>query len=255
MKAILFCGGAGSGKNTAAQIVESLIPGTRSIALADPMKEFAHEIFGFSREALWGPSERRTERVTINPETTARFFHSAPRFLAQWFGASVGLNPHNGAGIQDSFKINAWWQKASEWFDFLPPDPTAREVLQKLGTELGRGLDHDLWIKIALAKIFDRGRFGPMCVTDGRFVNEVRAFSDATTYARGDRFYTVLLINPETVAHDPHPSENGLNTLVPADFTASITNYKPAGTDVLRMKIVDLLDTWGWIDATKAGKP
>ena len=55
-----ICGRAGSGKSTAARhLVEAF--GFVELALADPLKRFCHEVFGFSDEQLWGPSEKRNE--------------------------------------------------------------------------------------------------------------------------------------------------------------------------------------------------
>jgi len=50
-----------SGKGTAAKIFEQR--GLKPYAFADPIKEIVHDIFGISREVLWGPSENRTREV------------------------------------------------------------------------------------------------------------------------------------------------------------------------------------------------
>lgn len=56
-----IAGPAGSGKDTVAKMFVELKPDARIVALADPMKRFCLEVFGWEPERLWGPSERRAE--------------------------------------------------------------------------------------------------------------------------------------------------------------------------------------------------
>lgn len=57
MKIIGITGAAGSGKDTAASFFERR--GYQKISLADPMKRFCRELFGFTDEELWGASKHR----------------------------------------------------------------------------------------------------------------------------------------------------------------------------------------------------
>jgi len=50
-----------TGKDTAADVLKDL--GCITFSFADPLKLCAQELFGFSRESLWGPSELRTSEV------------------------------------------------------------------------------------------------------------------------------------------------------------------------------------------------
>lgn len=56
-----IAGPAGSGKDTVARMVIELVPAARLVALADPMKDFCREVFGWDEGRLRGPSERRAE--------------------------------------------------------------------------------------------------------------------------------------------------------------------------------------------------
>lgn len=58
---IALLGNAGSGKDAAAERIALALPEgyTAKIALADPLKRFCKEVFDFSDEQLYGPSELR----------------------------------------------------------------------------------------------------------------------------------------------------------------------------------------------------
>lgn len=58
MKVLGFVGLAGSGKDTAADILVQKRNYVK-VALADPLKRFCREVYDFSEEQLWGPSSAR----------------------------------------------------------------------------------------------------------------------------------------------------------------------------------------------------
>lgn len=113
-------GKAGSGKDTVAAYLRNEY-GYANMAFADPMKVFCQEIFDWSFDQLWGPSE---EREKIDPK---------------W-----GFSP--------------------------------RKALQLLGTEWGRALDEDMWVKIGLGRALEKIKDGypGVVITDCRFGNELR---------------------------------------------------------------------------------
>lgn len=97
--------------------------------------------------------------------------------------------------------------------------PKGREILQYIGTELGRNLvDEDIWIKRLLAKIDSNDN---VLVTDVRFPNEVEALQKAgfnIVRIEADRIQRKKrgkLINQD------HPSETALNDYF---FTTTIFN-------------------------------
>jgi hypothetical protein len=71
MNIIGISGLARSGKDTFANL---LLESTRGIkiALADPIKRFIAELWGFSDDALWGPSENRSKEDPRYPGLTPR---------------------------------------------------------------------------------------------------------------------------------------------------------------------------------------
>lgn len=72
---------AGAGKDTAAEALTERC-GFVKIAFADPMKRFAMEMWNFTEEQLWGPSERRN---AVDPR-----YGFSPRHVLQVLGTEVG---------------------------------------------------------------------------------------------------------------------------------------------------------------------
>lgn len=121
-----LCGKAGSGKDTVADILVRDL-GFVKIAFADPLKRVCKDIFDFSDEQLWGPSEKRNE----------------PDFRYCRKPHQQGYDPVDGRPTT----IDA---------QYLTP----RYALQQLGTEWGRDCYPDIWIDYAMrvAKSIMAGR-------------------------------------------------------------------------------------------------
>lgn len=111
------CGRAGSGKDTIADILVRN-HGFVKVAFADPLKRVCRDIFDFSYEQLWGPSERRNEQDTRYLRKRGRIFSEA----------------------------------VNDFESFSPRDEylTPRFALQQLGTEWGRNCYSDIWVEYAL---------------------------------------------------------------------------------------------------------
>jgi hypothetical protein len=125
MNIIGILGEAGSGKDTAAEILVR-DHGFVKVALADPLKRICKEVFDFTDDQLWGPSESR------NAEDK--------RYLRMPAG-NLGRT------------IMTW--NSEETYDTIPSPPediflTPRHALQQLGTEWGRSCHADVWVKYAL---------------------------------------------------------------------------------------------------------
>jgi len=105
-------GQAGAGKDTTADLLVKDY-GFVKVALADPMKRICRDVFAFSDEQLWGPSDKR----------------NAPdeRYPRGYFTGIAGPVPAIDLG-------------------FLTP----RYALQTLGTEWGRNCYPDVWVEYAL---------------------------------------------------------------------------------------------------------
>jgi hypothetical protein len=165
-----LAGPAGAGKDAVAEILVRE-HGFARIALADVMKRFARDVFGFSDEQLWGPSEARNAFDKRFPRE-----HRAERVMGRCAccGADLDLE-----GDQPCFL-------------------TPRYALQQLGTEWGRDCFENVWVDYMIRtarELLGRERktenywpqrgivhmdsmwLGPcgVVVSDVRFANEARA--------------------------------------------------------------------------------
>jgi hypothetical protein len=120
MKLIGLSGLAGSGKDTIADfLVEEY--GFVKISLSDVLKRVVRDVYGFTDNQLWGPSEARNE-----PD------RRYPRKCKQcWGGGSVQLG--NGGYENPTEDCPSCDGKGTVYL-------TARHALQTLGTEWGRNL-------------------------------------------------------------------------------------------------------------------
>lgn len=115
-----LCGAAGSGKDTVADFMVKN-HGFVKIAFADPLKRICKEVFDFSDEQLWGPSEMRNAPDDRYP----RGFIDAGHMLTE--------------------------EALKEFPDGkVPQYLTPRYALQQLGTEWGRGCYENVWIGYAM---------------------------------------------------------------------------------------------------------
>jgi hypothetical protein len=131
---------SGSGKDT---IADYLVKNHEfiKIAFADKVKEVAKDLFGFSDEQLWGPSEKRNE-----PDE---------RYV-------------------QCYVIDSYHQDQA-----FPKYLTPRYVLQRLGTEFGRDCYPNLWLDIAIKKAFGAMEQGKnVVISDVRFPNEVNGLKE-----------------------------------------------------------------------------
>lgn len=158
-------GRAGAGKDTVADFLVKDHNFVK-VALADPLKRICRDVFAFTDEQLWGPSEKRNA-----PDER---YHR---------GYGAGQNEF-GDQVESPFL-------------------TPRHALQQLGTEWGRNCYPNVWVDYALrvakaimdpdwdclytAKegLFDRqrrtdqGPYSGVVISDVRFKNEVDAITKA----------------------------------------------------------------------------
>jgi len=190
---LILVGQAGSGKDTVADFLVKDY-GAIKLSLADPMKRFAQKIFLFSNDQLWGPSESRNAIHEPSLQNSTAFWQeSYDRFLNHRHDFLDEMN-------LDGPKRN----KLTDWFYLVRrlavPKTFINEVvglsprvaLQTLGTEFGRAVDKNLWIRFALRAAADlleggygyyreRGIFdfegilppSMVIISDGRFRNEL----------------------------------------------------------------------------------
>lgn len=235
MRLLLLCGGAGVGKDTAGQILHERM-GAEVLALADPLKEFAEDFFGFERWRLWGPSNGRS--LPDERFETRGAWNRAEDLVAGTKGIEwvTGL-----AGMAQQVDPTVAHVALCRWFYQLREEHegsrmSARVLLQTLGTEFGRAtFGPDIWAEAGILRglvaVEHDGR--PFAViTDGRFANEV-----ARVKARDG--VAIRLVDPEaTPTTDGHASEHGLDGLLPGVFDATIENPKSEGVEEFERRLL-----------------
>lgn len=205
---IMIAGAAGTGKDTVAKMIRWRRSDAHRWALAEPIKQFAQKVFGFSERQLYGPSADREEP---DPAFTAWRWPSNEtwRWAAQNYSQErILFATHMSVWTNVPFteilrSLDEWWRSIVTRQEPLTP----RVVLQTLGSDCGRNLDPFVWIRALehRAALSD----APLAlVTDGRFDNEFE-------YAR-QRNWALWHVERATVTSDPdaHPSERDMFSAV-----------------------------------------
>lgn len=176
---ILLVGRGRSGKDTAGEAIARALDGV-CVALADPIKRFFmnRKTFSLTPAQLWGDQKE-------TPITLER--RGGPQVYAQ--DCAFALSEAVGA-----WKTPAELNKFpfAQWLASLPSTTTPRHLMQTFGTECVRHVDPDFWVGYAhrvsmrlLCTSDEYGRetglvpnaghkpYNCVCLTDGRFRNEV----------------------------------------------------------------------------------
>lgn len=205
-----ICGQSGSGKDRVADHLCANYEFVK-VSFADPLKRICQDVFEFSDEQLWGPSEKRNE-----PDK--RYLRTTP-------GGEYVINPGQG---------------------YLTP----RYALQTLGTEWGRNCYSNVWVDYAI-RVYKRLQEGGwaydqkrglysvsylmdrkqnpdammwpktnVVTSDVRFKNEIDNLKKA-----GGRVFKIIRPGYEgKVGIEGHASEEEQKTIPDKEFNASIIN-------------------------------
>lgn len=234
---IVLCGEAGSGKDTAGKFIQELVPRTITLAQAAPLKDLGRDLFHFTEDQLYGPSESRNapDHRFDSPEIWTEMRWNKPVIKA-WLDKN----------FPDTFKAETLF---NQWFDKLWEDTyvakrtlTPRLMLQTLGTEFGRAIDPDVWSNIALRTCKEKllnGEADLMVITDGRFKNEILNAKEQNAMA-------VLVMVPDTkneAEFKKHASEAQLKSIPLHWYTEVIVNMKQLGMDFYRQQMIDFVET------------
>ena len=139
MNLIGLAGPKGSGKSTVARVLVEK-HGFTEMAFADPAKKAVAAIFGFSKEDLWGPSERRESAVAEGFED-ARY---CPKCRMPVGPEQRKVLPKYEAGVMCCQTENCHLFDVPACTLRLTP----RLALQSLVTEWGRNMVHpDIWVR------------------------------------------------------------------------------------------------------------
>ncbi len=211
-----IAGRKGSGKSTAADFLAEAYD-YRIVSLADPIKRLAQAVFEIPRFNLWGPSAAREAQLAdvadMHEYYWADAYDRSFRLLAPML---PDMFPHLRHPV-------VAWDLWRVWLDTWRGRPrlTVRTVLQEIGTEWGRSLDCDVWVRLAAA---DTGH-ARVVIPDCRFANEcahVRKNGGKVLWLSAD-----TRLGPHT---DTHTSEPTLESLadewdysLAADFSVDHT--------------------------------
>lgn len=254
---VLLCGQAGVGKDSIAQVMVCKL-GFTQIAQADTIKHIAREVFGFTDQQLWGPSEFRNHLdtrwtpVTVNYEAL-RLAAGDP--LRSSPGSTLGggqdrVRSHLADAMLSSFgnhtQIPLTSAKALQLFEVFwkalltftesKGGLTPRIVLQLLGTEVGRAIDQNIWVDRAVARANQALMDGApgVVVTDGRFRNEILGF-------RRHGAYAVKVFGDASSVVSSHVSEVEIADIPDHFYDLHYQNPKSEGFDGLERGVSRLL--------------
>lgn len=173
-------GQLGSGKDTVADVF--VTNGFTKVSLANPIKTFVKDVFQFTDDQLWGPSDLRN-----HPDLA---FEDADMWASCW----DRLQKFNGAWVTDLLnqqqrpyvdRYEALYE-LDTWFNILRttnPILSPRICLQTLGTEWGRNsLYPNIWVDYMYRSVEELVDQNPntvgVVVPDLRFENELRFFKE-----------------------------------------------------------------------------
>lgn len=230
-------GVAGVGKDTCADILVRRRSSAK-VALADPLKRAARDMYAFTDEQLWGPSEARNKPDERYPREHTWVLRDA--------------------GGRQCVCCGALWLPLLPYPSRRQCYLTPRYALQHLGTEHGRHCYPNVWIECALrvAEVLSDGghrydaRIGirasitrglaPLSVVtpDLRFKNEIDAYR-----AAGAKFIRVVRPGAGLAgAAGQHVSETQQDGIPNEAFDAVIFND---GTlEYLEKVVLTLVDGW-----------
>jgi hypothetical protein len=134
MNIIGIAGRAGAGKDTAASTLVTEF-GFIKVSLADPLKRICKEVFAFTDEQLWGPSECRNA-----PDP--RFRRRPSGYDAKGRPIDRCACPEGSFRGPEDYRDHLPCPKMFAGPEFLTP----RHALQSLGTEWGRSCYPDVWV-------------------------------------------------------------------------------------------------------------
>jgi deoxyadenosine/deoxycytidine kinase len=182
---IALSGKAGSGKDTVAnELVKS--KGFIKVAFADPIKRMAMEMFDFSREQLWGESNKRDKLDTR--------YGFSPRYVLQKMATDFGRN------LFEDVWVN-----------------TTKHVIDKLNNTISTYSPYSgvnvIYTPQECEKLNSEKN---IIITDCRFVNELNFIKKQN--------WPIYRVKRDSEKHLDHISETDLDNILDTSFTKVIIN-------------------------------
>lgn len=213
-------GRAGAGKDTVADIVESVLPKVSKYSFAKPIYDLAEEWLGlkggyYSREVK--------ESLIVIKEDTGYYKHLASIIYANFkqFGVSPVDADEIANRIYHEFYNHEIYEKGLGSFWIASP----RKILQVIGTEGFREFSDSFWVDIAPKE--------DVVIADVRFENEA-------TFIRDNGGFIIHVERPEegiaTIKEAGHASEAGIK-VDPLDYTV----VNDSSIEDLKYTVIDIL--------------
>lgn len=213
---ISFGGTKGSGKNTAARLLRELRPELKiyETSFSAPLKKLVGDSYQIPDRVLYGDSNLR------DTWEIGSYFQMGNFKVAQSMG--IGFCAASQVEISPPHKALRSLNETS----------TARQVLQVVGTEVGRYIDPNIWCEAAINDCKSKlssGEYDLAVITDQRFRNELLALNSigATTV----KLERSLVSGPE----DLHQSEKEFTSIPDWWFSYVILNN--LGLDRLKVGV------------------
>lgn len=169
MRVIGLAGGAGVGKDTVASYLQQAAPhAVRVFRFANVIKTFAENVFAYQKSVLWGGSQLRDTPCTLGRENVFENFREHVEDFSSEIADATFMYP---GSVKLALEV---------WFNTLwacCPQPSARAALQTLGTDFGRVIHPDVWVRMTLADI-ERHDAKIAVISDCRFINEFKAIKE-----------------------------------------------------------------------------
>lgn len=164
-KILGICGQLGSGKDTAATLLKNEHD-FKHLAFAYHIKVFCGKVFDFTEEQLWGPSDKRNEVKKFVDES------DNPLSWFEWEQRLWEFGPEFTKKVLPNHPFP--YHTLYDWFCMyrktFAHNVSARTALQSIGTEWGRTIDPEIWLKATLREALSYDR---VVISDVRFLNEV----------------------------------------------------------------------------------
>jgi len=191
-----IAGKAGSGKDTIADLMQDCYPKTLRYAFADEIKTICCLYFDWTEEHVNGALKDVVVKVS-----STNLGHYGLGLRLTVAARCLGLNPRE--------VCSAFFTTLNDFSDRGEVSP--REVMQYIGTEVGRGLHPEFWVKTLMAKIaVDQKVYSGNSPTLICFITDVRFDSEAIA-VRATGGVVIEVSRGASLQVRPHVSEKGLS--------------------------------------------